>query len=118
MAYDEAFADRVRAAVGAHKNVREQKMFGGIAFMIDDKMAVGVHGSDLMVRVPVEEHDKAVKEPGARIMDMIARPMKGFLFIGPAGTKGASLKKWVTRSVTHVATLPPKKKPKKRPNRR
>ena len=114
MAYDENLADRVRAAVGANKNLREQKMFGGIAFMIDDKMAVGVHGSDLMVRVPAEEHDKAVKEPGARIMDMIARPMKGFLFVGPAGTKGASLKKWVERSATFVATLPAKKKPRRR----
>jgi TfoX/Sxy family transcriptional regulator of competence genes len=114
MAYDEDLADRVRAAVGAHKNLREQKMFGGIAFMIDDKMAVGVHGSDLMVRVPVAEHDEAVKDPGARIMDMIARPMKGFLFIGPAGTKGASLKKWVQRSATYVATLPARKKPAKK----
>lgn len=114
MAYDEDLADRVRVAIGARKNLREQKMFGGIAFMIDDKMAVGVHDSDLIVRVPVEEHDKAVMQPGARIMDMVARPMKGFLFIGPAGTKGASLKKWVERSAIYVATLPAKKKTAKK----
>jgi hypothetical protein len=110
MPYDEDLADRVRAALGARKNLREQKMFGGIAFMIDDKMAVGVHGPDLMVRVAADDHDAFVKEPGARIMDMIARPMKGFLFIGPAGTKGAGLKKWVARSSSFVATLPDKKK--------
>ena len=110
MAYDEDLADRVRAALGARKNLREQKMFGGIGFMVDDKMVAGVHGPDLIVRVSVEDHDKAVREPGARIMDMIARPMKGFLFIGPAGTKGTSLKKWIERSATYVATLPAKKK--------
>ncbi|MGH2795392.1 MAG: TfoX/Sxy family protein [Actinomycetota bacterium] len=111
MAYDEDLADRVRQLIGPSKTLREMKMFGGIAFMIDDKMAVGVHGPNLMVRVSPDDHDAMVKEPGARIMDMIARPMKGFLFVGPAGTKnGASLKKWVNRSTTYVATLPVKKK--------
>ena len=111
MAYDEDLADRVRQILGPTKNLREQKMFGGIAFMVDGKMAVGVHGSNLMVRVAAEDHDAMVKEPGARIMDMVARPMKGFLFVDPVGTKSAaSLKKWVTRSTSHVATLPAKKK--------
>ena len=111
MAYDEDLADRVRQILGPSKNLREQKMFGGIAFMIDEKMAVGVHGPDLMVRVAADDHDTVVKEPGARMMDMIARPMKGFLFVGPAGTKsGPSLKKWVKRSTTFVAALPAKKK--------
>ena len=114
MAYDEDLADRVRQILGPSKNLREQKMFGGIAFMIDDKMAVGVHGPDLMVRIAADDHDAVVKEPGARIMDMIARPMKGFLFVGPAGTKGPSLKKWVGRSATYVATLPAKKKAAKK----
>jgi TfoX/Sxy family transcriptional regulator of competence genes len=114
MAYDEDLADRVRGLLSDSSNLREQKMFGGIGFMVDDKMVAGVHGPDLIVRVPAEEHDDAVKEPGARVMDMIARPMKGFLFIAPAGTKGAALKKWVTRSATYVATLPVKKKPAKK----
>lgn len=111
MAFDEDLADRVRSLLAPNRNFREQKMFGGIGFMVDDKMVAGVHGADLIVRVPVEEHDAAVEEPGARIMDMVARPMKGFLFVDPAGTKSAaSLKKWVNRSATYVATLPAKKK--------
>ncbi len=113
MAYED-LADRVRDLLSSSRGLREQKMFGGIGFIVDDRMAVGVHGSDLIVRVSVDDHEKVVKEPGARIMDMIARPMKGFLFIGPAGTKGASLKKWVTRSTTYVATLPAKKRPAKK----
>ncbi|MEX2556219.1 MAG: TfoX/Sxy family protein [Actinomycetota bacterium] len=110
MAYEEGLAERVRDAL-ASREVREQKMFGGIAFMIDGKMACGVHGDSLIVRVPAEEHDKAVKEPGARTMDITSRPMKGFLFVGPAGIKTtASLERWVERSTDFVATLPAKKK--------
>ncbi len=115
MAYDEQLAERVREVMASRRGVTEQKMFGGIAFMLDGKMAVGVNREDLMVRVPVEEHDRAIKEPGARTMDFTSRPMKGFLFIGPAGVKtAASLKKWVERSATYVATLPAKKKPAKK----
>jgi hypothetical protein len=113
MAYDERLADRVREILGSRRGVREQKMFGGIAFMVDGKMGCGVHGPDLIVRVPAEEHDGALKEAGARTMDITRRPMKGFLFVGPAGTRTAgSLKKWVERSTSFVDTLPAKK-PKK-----
>lgn len=112
MAYDEDLAERVRERMASRKGVSEQKMFGGIAFMLDGKMACGVHGDKLIVRVPAEEHDKALKEPGAGPMDITRRPMKGFLFIGTEGTKtSASLKKWVERSAWFVATLPAKKKP-------
>lgn len=115
MAFDERLADRVREILSSRK-VREQKMFGGIGFMVDDKMVAGVHGSDLIVRVPLEEHDDAVRKPGTRPMTMGGRTSKGFLFIAPAGTKSAaSLKKWVERSATYVATLPAKKsKPAKK----
>lgn len=115
MAYDEDLAERVRETLAPRRNVREQKMFGGIGFMVDDKMVAGVHGPDLIVRVPADEHDRAVKEPGARTMDITGRPMKGFLFIGPATTTSAgSLRKWVERSAGFVATLPARKKPKKK----
>jgi TfoX/Sxy family transcriptional regulator of competence genes len=115
MAYDEDLADRVRQILSPSRKLREQKMFGGIGFMVDDKMVAGVHGPDLIVRVPAEEHDAAAKEQGAGPMTMGGRTSKGFLFIDPTGTKSAaSLKKWVKRSEAFVATLPAKKKPKRR----
>lgn len=115
MAYDEDLAERVRERMASRRGVSEQKMFGGIAFMLDGKMACGVHGDKLIVRVPAEVHDKALEEPGAGPMDITHRPMKGFLFIGPSGTKtAASLKKWVERSAGYVDTLPAKKKRAKR----
>ena len=58
-------------------------MFGGIAFMINGNMAVGVSGDDLMVRVGKDAHDEAVTKPGARDFDMSGRPMRGWILVSP-----------------------------------
>lgn len=113
MAYDERLAERVRELLAGRRGFSDRKMFGGIGFLLDGKFAAGVHGPDLMVRVPPEQHARYVKEAAARTFDMTGRPMEGWLFVGPAGTKtAASLKKWVTRSADYAATLPATKKKK------
>jgi TfoX/Sxy family transcriptional regulator of competence genes len=83
MAYDEALAERIRAVLADRDNVTEQKMFGGIAFMISDRMAVGVIHDDLMVRVGPDAHDDAVARPHVRPMDFTRRPMRGFVYVAP-----------------------------------
>ncbi|MGD2101574.1 MAG: TfoX/Sxy family protein, partial [Acidimicrobiia bacterium] len=85
MAYDERLANEVRSRVGPHPGVTEREMFGGIAFMINGNMAVGVSGDDLMVRVGKDAHDEAVSRPGARPFDMGPRPMRGWIAVGGAG---------------------------------
>lgn len=95
MAYDEKLADRVHDLLAGRKGLNEREMFGGIGFTIDGKMVAGVHGPELITRVPAEEHDKAVKEAGARTFDITGRPMKGWLLIGSAGTSRRLTKKWV-----------------------
>ena len=50
-------------------------------------MCVGVHKEDLMVRLDPEIHDNALKRKGARTMDFTNKPMRGFIFVNPAGTK-------------------------------
>ena len=87
MAFNEQLADRIRTYLGQQTRSEEKRMMGGIAFMVDDKMCVGVNKDDLMVR-----HDPAIQEQllsrtGARPMDFTGRPMKGFLFVGPEGTE-------------------------------
>lgn len=79
-------------------------------------MAVGVTNEDLMVRLGPEDGDQALSEPGARPMDFTGKPMRGFLFVGPAGLKTErSLQRWVDRGVAYASSLPPKKpKAKKR----
>lgn len=115
MAYDEKLAERIRELLAGRKGLNEREMFGGIGFTIDGKMVAGVHGKELIARAPAEEHPWVVNEPGARTFDISGgRPMKGWLLVGAAGTtKPASLKKWVERSVSFVATLPAKPMKKK-----
>jgi|SRR6185436_1321729 len=110
MAYDEALVERVRAILLAERDdVSERKMFGGIAFMAHGNMCCGVSGEDLMVRLGEDGADAALDEPGARPMDFTGRPMKGYAFVGPAGTASDSaLRDWVARTLAFADTLPPK----------
>jgi hypothetical protein len=66
MAYDEALARRIRSLLAPREDVREQKMFGGLTFMVADKMAVGIAGDDLMVRVGRDAYDEALARPHTR----------------------------------------------------
>ena len=109
MAFDEQLANSVRKQLGRKPGLVEKKMFGGLAFLINGNMSVGVHGSELIVRIDPDATTAALKEPGARIFDLTGRPMKGWLLVGAAGVKDqASLTKWVRRGVDYAATLPKK----------
>lgn len=115
MAYDETLAERVRDALSPVPDVAEIKMFGGLCFMVRGHMAVGVNKDDLMVRLPEEEGEAALSEPGARPMDFTGKPMKGFLFVGPDGHRtDRQLRAWVDRSVAYSSSLPPKRLKKRR----
>lgn len=110
MAYDELLAQRIRSLLAKHRDVTERQMFGGIAFMVGDHMAVGVIRDDLMVRVGSDAEDAALAEPHARPMDFTGRPARGMVFVAPAGvTSDADLARWVERGATHAASLPPKR---------
>jgi len=109
MPYNDELATRVRAALGPLPGVTEKKMFGGLAFMLNGNMCVGVTSDDLMVRVGPEEHGNLLALPHARPMDFTGRPMKGFVFVGLQGTQEEeSLKEWVGRGVGFAQTLPKK----------
>ncbi len=106
MPYNEDLAKRVRAVLEPVDGVREQKMFGGVAFMVRDKMCVGVTDDDLMVRLGVEAHGEALKRPHTRPMDFTGRPMKGFVFVGLEGLKTKrQLQAWVDLALAYRETL-------------
>lgn len=108
MAYDEALADRVRDVL-AGRAVREQKMFGGLAFMVDGHMCCGLLGSDLMLRLGEPAADAALDEPHTRPMDFTGRPMRNLVVVEPAGAASdAALRAWIDRALAFVATLPPR----------
>ena len=110
MAYDEALADRIRDVLAGHGDrVREQKMFGGIAFMVDGHMTVGVVSDELMARVGADGEDDALAQPLARTMDFTGRPMTGFIQVSAAGVAAEDdVKAWVGRALAFTTTLPPK----------
>jgi TfoX/Sxy family transcriptional regulator of competence genes len=87
MAYNEKLADRIREQLVGLK-VEEKRMMGGLTFMVNAKMCVGVLDDDLMVRLAPEVYTEALEKPGCRAMDFTGRPMKGFVFVSPEGTKG------------------------------
>lgn len=116
MAYDGTLADRIRRAVGPRADVTEKKMFGGLAFLLDGRMFCGIVKDDLMVRVGPERYEAALAEAHVRPMDFTGRPMRGYVFVGPGGTRTEkAIKRWVDQGGTFVATPDgvATKKPKK-----
>jgi TfoX/Sxy family transcriptional regulator of competence genes len=93
MAYNESLAARVRQLLKP-KRVQEKKMMGGLTFMVNGKMCVGILKDNLMARIDPNVYEAALERPGCRPMDFTGKPMKGFVFIGPDGT-GEGLKYWI-----------------------
>ena len=82
MAYNESLADRIRSILEERKvKSTDKKMFGGLCFLVDDKMLIGVEKNRLMARIDPEDEPKALKRKGAKPMDFTGRVMKGFVFI-------------------------------------
>jgi TfoX/Sxy family transcriptional regulator of competence genes len=109
MAYDEALARRIRAALRDKPGITERSMFGGIAFMLQGHMLVGIAGNDLMARVGPENHERALATKGAREMDFTGKPMRGYVFVDPKTlASAADLRRWIKLSAGFVSTLPAK----------
>jgi TfoX/Sxy family transcriptional regulator of competence genes len=109
MAYDEQLAGRIREVLGDDPGIDERKMFGGIAFLLDGNMFVGVTGDDLMVRVGPDAWADALGQPQAREMDFTGRSMKGYVYVSAEGTaEDEDLAAWVDRALAFVGSLPPK----------
>jgi hypothetical protein len=96
MAYNEHLASRIRRALGDRREFTERKMFGGLAFLCQGRMCCGIVGSDLMVRVPMDEFDAVLRKRHARPMDFTGKPLKGFVYVSPSGIRTAvSLQGWL-----------------------
>jgi len=110
MAYDEELADRIRALLGNRSALTEQKMFGGLAFLIGGNMAVAASGQGgILVRVDPEESATLVATTPAELMEMRGRSMAGWLRVDTADVADdAALKEWVERGAAYAAALPPK----------
>jgi TfoX/Sxy family transcriptional regulator of competence genes len=82
MAYNEKLADRVRELISpTHKITEEKKMFGGLCFMVNGKMCIGVEKERLMVRLNPDLTDEVLEKEGCRPMDFTGKIMKGYVFV-------------------------------------
>lgn len=110
MAFDEDLAERVREVLPADEagRVDERKMFGGLAFLFDGHMFVGIVGRELMVRLGPEGAAAALAREHVREMDFTGRPSKGMVFVQPAGLGRGQLEQWVRDALAFARALPPK----------
>jgi len=108
--YDEDLAGRIRKLVAAEDGVAEQRMFGGLAFLVGGHMAVAASAQGgLMVRVDPDETATLLTKPHTRPFEMRGREMEGWLRVGPDGVRTKrQLEPWVRRGVAYARSLPPK----------
>jgi hypothetical protein len=113
MAYDEELANRIRELVAEETDVTEQRMFGGLAFLVGGNMAVAASGQGgLMVRVEPEETNALLAKPHARPFEMRGREMQGWLRVDPEGVRTKrQLTPWVKRGFAYARSLPAKRRP-------
>jgi TfoX/Sxy family transcriptional regulator of competence genes len=110
MAYDENLAQRIRDLVAAQPGLTEQKMFGGLAFLIGGNMAVAASGQGgILVRADPDESQRLVETTGASLMEMRGREMPGWLRVDAADLGGeAELARWVELGTSYAGSLPAK----------
>jgi TfoX/Sxy family transcriptional regulator of competence genes len=110
VAYDEDLANRIRELIAGESEVREKRMFGGLAFLVGGNMSVAASGQGgLMVRVEPEETDALLAKPHAQPFVMRGREMKGWLRIDEEGVRTKrQLAPWVSRGVAYARSLPAK----------
>lgn len=115
MAYDEDLADRLRDLLADEPDLTQQRMFGGLAFLISGNMAVAASGQGgVMVRVDPAASDTIVGRTNARPMEMRGKPMRGWLRVdAPELATKRQLIRWVTLGTTYARSLPAKPKGQK-----
>lgn len=110
MAYDEELAGRIRGLLAAETGVTEQKMFGGLGFLVDGHMAVAASSQGgLLARVDPAEGEKLLAKPHVQPMEMRGREMSGWLRVDAEALRTErQLGPWVDRGVSYARSLPPK----------
>ena len=87
MAYSEKLAHRIRELLADLPNIEEKEMMGGLTFMVNGKMCVGIIKDELMCRIDPAIHEIVIEKTGCRTMDFTKRPMKGYVMIDETGMK-------------------------------
>jgi hypothetical protein len=109
MAYDPELADRLREAVSGVEDLTEQRMFGGLAFLVNGNMAVAASGDGgLLVRVDPADADTWVDGERVTPMVMRGREMHGWLRVAITADE-PDVDEWASRGVAYARSLPPRR---------
>ena len=109
MAYSASLAARIRDALGKRRGVEEKKMFGGVGFLLNGNLLVGVWKDAIVARLGPEQAGQALQEEHVKEFDITGRPMKGWLLVEPDGVESEQqLRDWIERALAFVTTLPKK----------
>jgi TfoX/Sxy family transcriptional regulator of competence genes len=107
MPYSKALAARIRQALVGRPRIVEKKMFGGVGFLVDGNLLVGIWHDSLIARLGAEQAALALNEPHVREFDITGRAMKGWVMIEPEGIESdGQLQDWIERSLDFVKSLP------------
>jgi hypothetical protein len=109
MAYDELLSKRIDELVKGKKGFSRKEMFGGIAYLLNGNMCVGVHKNELIIRYDPKMTGDIETDKSVHSFDITGRPMKGWSLVRSEGVKGNGLKKWFDLSLSFAKSLPPKK---------
>ncbi|HEY4655286.1 MAG TPA: TfoX/Sxy family protein [Cyclobacteriaceae bacterium] len=97
MAYNQKLAERIRERLADVKKIKEREMMGGLTFMVNDKMCIGIIKDEMMCRIDPEAQEAALSRTGCRIMDFTGRPMKGYVMVDETGMKSRKdFDYWIT----------------------
>ena len=87
MAYDEKLANRIRQRMDGVRRVREKEMMGGLTFMVNEKMCVGIFRGELMCRIDPLQQNDLLEKTGSHLMEMGGKKMNGFVLVSDDGIK-------------------------------
>lgn len=109
MPFDESLGERIRESLARRRGIAEKKMFGGLGFLLNGSILVGVWKDSLIVRLDPEEYEEALAEEHVRVFDITGRPMKGWVMVDADGLdEDDDLASWIERALSYVKTLPAK----------
>src|SRR5215213_5296115 len=115
MAYNEKTADRIRESLSGEGDLEEKKMFGGVCFMVNGKMCMGVIKDDMMCRIDPAAEEEALSKRGCRPMDFTTRPMKGYIYVSEEGMRSKKeLEHWTNLCLDFNSRAKASKKTKKK----
>lgn len=113
MAFNEKLSNRIREALVDVPHVDEKLMFGGICYMVNDKMCIGIVKDELMCRIGPENYEVALEKPGCREMIFTGKPMKGYVFVSDEAIKSKKdLNYWIELCLKYNAHAKSSKKNK------